>query len=272
MTTKARLNGKVVSIRPTWTLAYAASGTKARHNGKSSALRPVWTSAYAPTGTRAKPNGKSGSALGEPVWEVARLFPVQGEWTEEDYFSLPDNTRVELVEGRLEWLPMPTTSHQRILAFIYGLLLAFVNRHYPGAEVLFASLPIRLGPKTLREPDIVLMLPEHRNRIQEQYWEQPDLVMEIVSAKNRAADIRDKRREYAQAGIPEYWIVDPQAKTVTVLTLADKSYRVHGEYRSGETAESVLLSGFRVDVDDIWRAAGSALPTARPPRRRGEKI
>jgi len=272
MTTKARLNGKVVSIRPTWTSAYAASGTKARHNGKSSALRPVWTSAYAPTGTRAKPNGKSGSALGEPVWEVARLFPAQGEWTEEDYFSLPDNTRVELVEGRLEWLPMPTTSHQRILAFLYGLLLAFVNRHYPGAEVLFASLPIRLGPKTLREPDILLVLPEHRDRIHEQYWDPPDLVMEIVSAKNRAADIRDKRREYAQAGIPEYWIVDPQTKTATVLTLADKSYRVHGEYKSGETAESVLLSGFRVDVDDIWRAAGSAAPTARPSQRKGEKI
>ena len=246
--------------------------TKARLNGRLSSIRPARTSAYLVANPKARRNGKSGSALGEPVWEIARLFPAQGEWTEEDYFSLPDNTRVELVEGRLEWLPMPTTSHQRILAFIYGLLLAFVNRHYPGAEVLFASLPIRLGPKTLREPDIVLMLPEHRNRIQEQYWEQPDLVMEIVSAKNRAADIRDKRREYAQAGIPEYWIVDPQAKTVTVLTLADKSYRVHGEYRSGETAESVLLSGFRVDVDDIWRAAGSAPPTARPPRRRGEKI
>jgi len=205
-------------------------------------------------------NGKSSTALKEPVWEVARLFPAQGEWTEEDYFALPDNTRLELVAGRLEWLPMPTTSHQRILAFIYGLLLAFVNRHYPGAEVLFASLPIRLAPNTLREPDIVLMLPEHRDRIHEQDWEAPDLVMEIVSPKNRAADIRDKRCEYAHAGILEYWIVDPQAKTVTVLKLSGKSYRVHGTYGSGAMAESALLKGFQVNVDEIWRAAGSALP------------
>jgi Uma2 family endonuclease len=229
---------------------------KNRLNGKSGLTRPAWTSAYAAAGVRARLNGRT--MLKTPVWDIANLFPLQGEWTEEDYFSLPDNSRIELVAGRLEWLPMPTTSHQRILAFIYGLLLDFVSRHYPGAEVLFASLPIRLGPNNLREPDIVLMLPEHRSRIREQYWEQPDLVMEIVSAKNRSADLRDKRREYAQAGIPEYWIVDPQAKTVTVLTLADKSYRVHGEYRSGAVAESALLKGFRVNVDEVWRAAGSA--------------
>jgi Uma2 family endonuclease len=117
-----------------------------------------------------------------------------------------------------------------------------------------------------------VLLPEHIHRSGEAYCEQPDLVVEIVSPDHRAHDWEVKRREYAQAGIPEYWIVDPQTKTVTVLTLADKSYRVHGEYRSGETAESVLLSGFRVDVDDIWRAAGSAAPTARPSQHKGEKI
>lgn len=194
----------------------------------------------------------------EPAWEVAYLFPAQGEWTEEDYFALPDNTRFELADGRLERLPMPTTSHHRIVAFLYRLLLNFVGRRYPGAEALFASLPIRLGPNTLREPDIVLMLPEHRHRIHEQYWERPDMVIEVVSPKNRATDLRDKRREYAQAGIPECWIVDPQSKTVTVLKLSGEIYVVHGAYGHGDIAESALLDGFRVDVDDIWRAASDA--------------
>lgn len=191
----------------------------------------------------------------EPAWEVAYLFPAQGEWTEEDYFALPDNTRLELAEGRLERLPMPTTSHQRIVAFLYRLLLNFVGQRYPGAEALFASLPVRLGPRTLREPDVMLMLPEHRHRIHEQYWEKPDMVIEVVSPKNRMTDLRDKRREYAQAGISEYWIVDPQSKTVTVLKLSGETYVVHGAYGQGDTAESALLDGFRVDVDDIWRAA-----------------
>ncbi|MFC1464781.1 MAG: Uma2 family endonuclease [Candidatus Brachytrichaceae bacterium NZ_4S206] len=194
----------------------------------------------------------------EPAWEIAYLFPVQGEWTEEDYFALPDNTRLELAEGRLERLPMPTTSHLRIVAFLFRLLLSFIGQRYPGAEALFASLPIRLGPSTLREPDIMLMLPEHRHRIHEQYWEKPDMVIEVVSPKNRATDLRDKRRECAQAGILEYWIVDPQPKTVTVLKLSGETYVVHGAYGHGDVAESALLEGFRVSVDDIWRAASGA--------------
>ncbi|GIV84146.1 MAG: hypothetical protein KatS3mg052_1153 [Candidatus Roseilinea sp.] len=200
----------------------------------------------------------------EPAWEVAYLFPAQGEWTEEDYFALPDNTRLELAAGRLERLPMPTTSHQRIVAFLYRLLISFIGQHYPGAEALFASLPIRLGPSTLREPDIMLMLPEHRHRIHEQYWEEPDMVIEVVSPKNRATDLRDTRREYAQAGIPEYWIVDPQSKTITVLKLSGETYVVHGTYGHGDVAESALLDGFRVDVEDIWRAASSASSPSNP--------
>jgi Uma2 family endonuclease len=100
-----------------------------------------------------------------------------------------------------------------------------------------------------------VLLPEHIHRSGEAYCEQPDLVVEIVSPDHRAHDWEVKRREYAQAGIPEYWIVDPQAKTVTVLTLAGASYLVHGGYSNGMTAESALLMGFQVNVDDIWRAA-----------------
>lgn len=80
----------------------------------------------------------------------------------------------------------------------------------------------------------------------------------VVSPRNGATDIRDKRREYAQAGIPEYWIVDPQSKTVTVLKLSGETYVVHGAYGHGDIAESALLDGFRVDIDDTWRAASGA--------------
>ncbi|MFN4294700.1 MAG: Uma2 family endonuclease [Thermoflexales bacterium] len=86
----------------------------------------------------------------------------------------------------------------------------------------------------------------------------PDMLIEVVSPKNRMTDLRDKRREYAQAGIPECWIVGPQPKTVTALKLSGETYAVHGAYGQGDIAESALLDGFRVDVDDIWRAASGA--------------
>ncbi|HHH42319.1 MAG TPA: Uma2 family endonuclease [Chloroflexi bacterium] len=106
-----------------------------------------------------------------------------------------------------------------------------------------------------REPDIAVMLAEHAHRRHEQYWEVPDLVVEVVSPENRRHDLETKRREYAQAGIPEYWIVDPQEEQITVLTLEGERYTVHGTFGRGTVARSALLSGFEVAVDDVWDAA-----------------
>jgi Uma2 family endonuclease len=86
-----------------------------------------------------------------------------------------------------------------------------------------------------------------------------DLVMEVVSPgnKNRERDLGIKRREYAKAKIPEYWIVDPETKTITVLTLSGRTYKVHGEFKHGMDATSKLLKGFKVAVADAF-AAGEA--------------
>ncbi len=79
----------------------------------------------------------------EPTWEIARLFPPQGQWSEGEYLALDGNRLVELSNGNLEVLPIPTTTHQRIVAYLYGVLLAFANAHDLG-EVLIAALPVRL--------------------------------------------------------------------------------------------------------------------------------
>lgn len=185
----------------------------------------------------------------EPVWEIAHLFPGQGAWCEDEYLALETNHLVELSQGRIEVLPMPTTSHQLLVAQLYGMLLAFAATRDLGT-VLFAGVRIRLCPGTMREPDVVFMLKKHADRMGEEYWEGADLVMEVVSggAKDRRRDLKIKRQEYAQAGIPEYWIVDPRDERITVLHLEGSEYAVHGEFAKGETATSCLLSGFAVDV------------------------
>jgi Uma2 family endonuclease len=74
--------------------------------------------------------------------------------------------------------------------------------------------------------------------------------MEVVSEgdESRHRDLVTKRDEYARAGIPEYWIVDPELGRITVLALEETSYAVHGEYSKGQQATSKLLPGFTVDV------------------------
>jgi len=91
-------------------------------------------------------------------------------------------------------------------------------------------------------------------RRQNDYWRGADLVLEIVSPDNPARDLEEKPRDYAEAGIPEYWIVNPLDETVTVLTLTDGSYAEYGVFRRGDEARSKLLDGFTVRVDQIFDA------------------
>lgn len=183
----------------------------------------------------------------ELTWAVAQLFPLQGQWTEEDYLALHTNHLIELSEGVLEVLPMPTESHLSIVAYLYGALLAFVNQHRLG-KVLFAPLRVRLWQGKIREPDVVFMLERHRDRRAEKFWNGADLVIEVVSPDDPERDLERKPEEYAKAGISEYWIVNPLAGTITVLKLEAGRYVAHGEFRKGEKALSALLVGFGVDV------------------------
>src|SRR4051812_11996140 len=183
----------------------------------------------------------------EPAWDVAHLFPDQGTWGEEEYLALNSNRLVEFSHGSLEVLVMPTTSHQLIVLYLYRVFEAFVSAGGLGT-VLVAPLRVRLWPGKFREPDLVFLRAQHAARIGELFWDGADLVMEVVSDDDRRRDLETKRREYAQAGIPEYWIVDPLLARITVLRLDGPAYAVHGEFPRGTRATSHLLPGFAVDV------------------------
>jgi Uma2 family endonuclease len=197
---------------------------------------------------------------GAPSWNVAFLYPPQGDWTEEDFLALEaacDNRMIELADGCLEILPMPDIFHQRIVRGLYRKLDAFVRQNQLG-EVFFAPLPIKLRERRLREPDIVF-LRSWRIVDSRKPPQGADLVMEVVSPgeENRERDLETKPIEYARAGIPEYWIVDPVLTTITILVLEGESYRVHIVGKSGLKVESLQLAGFTVDVDETF-AAGSS--------------
>jgi Uma2 family endonuclease len=91
-------------------------------------------------------------------------------------------------------------------------------------------------------------------RRQNEYWLGADLVVEIVSPDKPTRDTEEKPVDYAEAGIPEYWIVNPLNDTITVLTLVDSTYAAHGVYQRGDQAQSKLLDGFRVSVDAVLDA------------------
>ncbi len=196
--------------------------------------------------------GQRNGRFEKPAWDVAMLFPNQGHWSEDDYLGLDGNHRVELSDGHLEVLAMPTTSHQWI---VWNFLARLQGFAYPRWGVVLAGpLPVRLWLGKIREPDVVFMLKSVRGRIREDYWEGADLAMEVVSGGvgSRRRDLVVKRAEYARAGIAEYWIIDPKLKQITILGLRGKSYELLGRYKKGDRAASRLLPGFAVEVAGIF--------------------
>lgn len=182
------------------------------------------------------------------------LAALQGTWTEEQYLKLSEHTNrlIEFTDGYIEVLPMPTERHQAILIFLFLALRPLIDQL--GGKVRFAPLRVQIQPGRYREPDILLVRDKHDPRRQNSFWYGADLVMEIVSPDNPERDTVKKRLDYAQAGIPEYWIIDPEQETITVLRLDTEQYVEHGIFRRGEQANSVLLDGLVVPVDDVLDA------------------
>lgn len=94
----------------------------------------------------------------------------------------------------------------------------------------------------------------HDPRRQNRFWLGADMVVEIISPDNPERDTVTKRADYAEASIPEYWIVHPEEETITVLWLTGEVYVEHGVFRRGQQATSVLLQGFSVDVNAVLDA------------------
>ena len=201
------------------------------------------------------PKREQPAAIGEPVWSLAEsLYPRQGEWTIDQYHDLLDqdeDLRVEFADGCLEFLPVPTRFHEDIsnrLFMLLYMLLGDGNVYRGGYELV-----TRTGRG--RFPDVLA------SRTSDGFGPKrgtaADLVIEIVSpgSVQRQRDFADKRADYAATGVGEYWIVDPEAKTLTQLRLDDESYVEVGVFAAGQTVTCESIPGFVVAMDELMDGA-----------------
>ena len=186
------------------------------------------------------------------VTEIARLFPQQGEWDEEDYFALPETLHtIELSDGILTLLPTPTIKHQEVLGNLMVALHTYLEAHPTGKAI--HRICTRLKDQRIRQPDLLYLMNEHRDRRGEFVYGVPDWVAEIIDEVSRHTDEVDKLAEYAEAGIPEYWLLDSKAVNIRVYVLREgaSEYILNATYKAGEIARSVTIPGFEVAVDKI---------------------
>ena len=170
-------------------------------------------------------------------------------WTEEEYLLFADdqNALIELSDGKVVIHEMPTPQHQAVVLNIAARL-----REQAEGRTLVAPVPVQLWPGKMREPDVMFFKADHLSRIQEHFAGVPDLVVEVLSPSTRSVDLGEKMDEYARAGIPEYWIVEIDAKNVSIYVLRGASYVLANRVRSGETVQSATMENLFLQVDEMF--------------------
>jgi Uma2 family endonuclease len=179
--------------------------------------------------------------------------PKQGDWTYSQYIALPhDGQRYEIVNGVLVMVPAPSWSHQEIALEIASHLRTHVRLTGLGG-VFVAPVDVELAPNTVFQPDVVVLLKASREKLHEQHIVgAPDLVVEVASPSTRALDRLSKYDAYARAGVPEYWIANPEAKTVEVVVLEAGKYHSLGVFQGKAKLPSKIVPGFPVEVEQFF--------------------
>ena len=169
-----------------------------------------------------------------------------------DYCLTPDDERYELLDGELIMVPAPSTGHQRIDTKLGWRLAQFVEQKSLG-EVFFAPCDVVLSDINVVQPDLLFVSNARAHIITaDNVQGPPDLVVEILSPSTANRDRTRKRALYAQYGVPEYWLVDPDTHTVTVLLLDDGDFEEVARYGAGKMLTSPTLPGFTVNLDDLF--------------------
>lgn len=179
--------------------------------------------------------------------------PPPGAWTYDEYLALPDDgRRYEILAGVLNVAPSPNADHQLAVINLVLTVAAYVKTHQLGMTFA-APFDVRLGHDMVLQPDLFVVLTGHVSRVGTNFLDgAPDLIVEVASPGTATYDRHKKLEAYERAGVPEYWIVDPAAKTVELFILEDGTYRLAGVFQGESVVPSTILPEFRSPVASFF--------------------
>lgn len=188
--------------------------------------------------------------------QVVDPFLVRlGGWSEERYLAeAPEDRLWEFQDGELIVHSPATPGHQRMVRFLTVLLSGYVEERGLG-EVFNGPAVLRLRPGADKEPDLFFLRHDHGDRVGPSRVDGPaDLVIEVASAGTRSYDLGEKAQVYGDAGVAEYWAIDPARREVAVHRtgqLSQAEYRI-AVLQAGRL-ESTAVQGFGIDVEWLWQ-------------------
>ena len=190
------------------------------------------------------------TARGHIVREAAAAYlnKRQGEYTLEDYYSIPDERRVELIDGEIFDMAAPSALHQLILGELYVQFKACAAAHGLPCRVFLSPCDVQLDndDKTMVQPDLFILCRDF-DRDRRSIAGAPDLTVEILSDSTRSKDLLLKTYKYKNAGVREYWIIDPKKQEILVYDFSDED--LTPERWSFDDVIPVHISGGACSID-----------------------
>ena len=173
--------------------------------------------------------------------------------TYDDYRLLPDDrNRYEILDGELSVTPAPATKHQTVLGNLHRLLANHVVANQIG-KLFIAPTDLILAPTTVVQPDLIFIGNDRRQIVTERAIEgPPTLVVEILSPTTHRTDRVTKAQLYVKHNVPNYWLIDPDQRTVEAYELALDHYDLTARARDAEIFAPSLFSGLSIHLSDLW--------------------
>lgn len=149
----------------------------------------------------------------------------QGEYTLEDYYALPDEQRVELIDGVFYDMSSPRTVHQDITSIIHFAFYDYIRKSGKNCKVFEAPMDVQLccDNKTMVQPDVLVIC--DRDKIKGfGIYGAPDFVLEVLSKSTRKKDMSVKLAKYLEAGVREFWMIDPYKEVLITYNFEDEDF------------------------------------------------
>jgi len=195
----------------------------------------------------------TGAARGYP----RRMGKTPNRATYEDLLALDEQTRAEVVEGRVTTVVAPVAEHGRTQACLASAIGSPFDHgpqaKGPGGWWIACDVDVRFAPTTVLRPDLVGWRRERLRTLRGRPIEvRPDWVCEVVSPSNASHDLVTKRRLYAAHGVPHYWLVEPLARTLTALTLQDDRWVEEGVFDEHDVARIAPFEAVELEVGRLF--------------------
>ncbi|MBQ4464016.1 MAG: Uma2 family endonuclease [Eubacterium sp.] len=180
-------------------------------------------------------------------------FQRQGTYTIDDYYRVPDDRRVELIDGVFYDMAAPRNIHQLLIGEIHFQIASFIKKNKGSCIPFFAPADVRLDEgaddRTMVQPDIFVVC--DRDKTRSKYTGgAPDLIIEVLSPSTRKKDMTKKLHKYTDAGVREYWIVDPDIGRILVYNLENDC--IVSMYSFGEKVPVAIYDGkLEIDFGDM---------------------